>query len=412
MVKRTDRTAPAGPGARGAAGQPRLDGALLPAGLRDVLPPDAAHEAGIVERLVACFASHGYQRVKPPLIEFEESLLGGVNDKLATETFRLMDPVSQRMMGLRSDFTMQVARIATARLRKAPRPLRLCYAGDVLRVKGAQLRPERQFTQIGLELIGASGAAADSEAVLLAAEALQNLGIKRLSVDLTSPLLVPAVCEGLGIEPGRGPRSLRAALDRKDTAAVAEAAGRHGKLFAKLLGAAGPAKRALATLRALDLPEAARAEADRLDEVVARVVDANPELPITVDPVENRGFEYHTGVSFTLFATGVRGELGGGGRYRAGLGGDDEGEPATGATLYLETIVRALPGPEDKPRLFLPSDAPPRVSRQFRADGWTVVAGLEPVADVRAEAKRVGCSHVWVTGDVVAVGESRRPVRR
>jgi ATP phosphoribosyltransferase regulatory subunit len=417
MVKRTDRIALAGAGARGGpAAPPRLDRALLPAGLRDVLPPDAAHEASIVERLVATFASHGYQRVKPPLIEFEESLLGGANNGLATETFRLMDPVSQRMMGLRSDFTMQVARIATARLRKAPRPLRLCYAGDVLRVKGAQLRPERQFTQIGLELIGALGAAADSEAVLLAAEALQGLGIKRLSVDLTSPMLVPTVCEGLGIEAGRGGRSLRGALDRKDAAAVAAAAGKHGKLFARLLGAAGPAKRALATLASLELPEAARAEADRLDEVAARVLAANPDLQLTIDPVENRGFEYHTGISFTLFAAGVRGELGSGGRYRAGIGDADnhgsEGEPATGATLYLESIVRALPAPEDRPRVFLPSGAPARVARQMRGDGWIVVAGLEDAADARAEAKRLGCSHVWLKGDVVAVGTERQTGRR
>src|SRR5690606_4523653 len=207
--------------------------------------------------------------VKPPLIEFEESLLGGAINALATETFRLMDPVSQRMMGLRSDFTMQVARIATARLRKAPRPLRLCYAGDVLRVRGAQLRPERQFTQIGFELIGALGAAADSEAVLLAAEALQDLGIERLSVDLTSPMLVPALCQGLGLDPAGEGRALRSALDRKDAAAVKATAGRHGKLFAGLLSAAGPARQALDRLRALDLPEAAHAEAERLDEVTA-----------------------------------------------------------------------------------------------------------------------------------------------
>jgi ATP phosphoribosyltransferase regulatory subunit len=402
----------AGPGLRGGEVPARLDGALLPAGLRDVLPPDAAHEAGIVERLVACFASHGYQRVKPPLIEFEESLLGGSNNGLATETFRLMDPVSQRMMGLRSDFTMQVARIATARLRKAPRPLRLCYAGDVLRVKGAQLRPERQFTQIGFELIGALGAPADSEAVLLAAEALQNLGIKRLSVDLTSPMLVPSVCQGLGIDPGRGGRSLRGALDRKDAAAVAAAAGAHGKLFARLLGAAGPAKRALATLRALELPEAARAEADRLDQVTTRVLEANPDLQLTIDPVENRGFEYHTGISFTLFARGVRGELGSGGRYRAGLGNVGEGEPATGATLYLETIVRALPAAQEAPRLYLPCGAPLGVARQLRGEGWVVVDGLDAVTDDRAEARRLGCSHVWIAGDIVAVAEARRPARR
>ncbi len=96
--------------------------ALLPAGLRDVLPPDAAFEAEIVERLVACFEARGYDRVKPPLIEFEEGLLSGAGIALAPQTFRLMDPGSQRMMGVRADITPQIARIARSRLAGAPRP--------------------------------------------------------------------------------------------------------------------------------------------------------------------------------------------------------------------------------------------------------------------------------------------------
>ena len=121
--------------------------ALLPAGLRDILAPDAAFEAAVVERVMACFAAHGYERVKPPLIEFEDGLLAGPGAALASETFRLMDPVSQRMMGVRADMTLQVARIAASRLKNLPRPLRLSYAGQVLRVTGSQLRPERQFGQ-------------------------------------------------------------------------------------------------------------------------------------------------------------------------------------------------------------------------------------------------------------------------
>ncbi|NQV44142.1 MAG: ATP phosphoribosyltransferase regulatory subunit, partial [Rhodospirillales bacterium] len=116
------------------------DKALLPAGMADVLPPDAAFEATVVERLMARFGAQGYGRVKPPLLEFEENLLRGPGSAMSSQTFRLMDPVSQRMMGLRADMTPQVARIATSRLRKAPRPLRLSYAGQVLRVKGSQLR--------------------------------------------------------------------------------------------------------------------------------------------------------------------------------------------------------------------------------------------------------------------------------
>ena len=111
-----------------------LEKALLPAGLGDGLPPLADFEADMVDRLMASFRSHGYERVKPPLIEFEESLLAGPGAALAEQTFRVMDPQSQRMMGVRPDITLQVARIAETRLRNAARPLRLSYNGQVLRV--------------------------------------------------------------------------------------------------------------------------------------------------------------------------------------------------------------------------------------------------------------------------------------
>src|SRR5258708_16253671 len=115
--------------------------ALLPAGLRDILAPDAAFEAAIVDRLMAELAGYGYDRVKPPLIEFEDSLLSGPGEALAAQTFRLMDPVSQRMMGLRADMTVQVARIAATRLPKAPPPLRLSYPRHVLRVQASPPHP-------------------------------------------------------------------------------------------------------------------------------------------------------------------------------------------------------------------------------------------------------------------------------
>src|SRR5271170_1381892 len=131
-----------------------LNPALLPAGLRDLLPPDAETEAASVEALMAAFAAHGYQRVKPPLLEFEDSLLAGTGAATAEQTFRLMDPDTRRMMGLRADITPQIARIATTRLIGAPRPLRLSYAGQCLRVHGSQLAPDRQVAQAGIELIG------------------------------------------------------------------------------------------------------------------------------------------------------------------------------------------------------------------------------------------------------------------
>jgi ATP phosphoribosyltransferase regulatory subunit len=384
--------------------------ALLPAGLRDVLPPDAAHAADLVHRLRRVFAGYGYDWVEPPLVEFEESLLDGAGAAMAPDTFRLMDPVSQRMMGVRADITVQVARIATTRLAHLPRPLRLAYAGDVLRVKGKQLRPERQFTQIGAELIGAAEATADVEAVLLAVDALMQIGVGRLSVDLTVPTLVPLVLAAQDFASGsRRPavtRRLRDALDRKDAAAVDEAVrmlGGEGKVFGAIMRASGSADAALAALGALDLPKPARREIERLAVVALELMAARPDVSFTIDATENRGLEYHTGVCFTIFRAGVRGELGLGGRYRAGrLDEARPQEPATGFTLYLDPILRALPAAAAPERIYLPFGAPREAAAKLRAEGHAVVAALapEPAGDVAAEAKRLGCALRWHEGKI------------
>jgi len=365
---------------------------LLPAGLQDVLPPLAAHESAVVERLIAAFQAQGYDRVKPPLLEFEEALLTGAGAALAGQTFRLMDPVSQRMMGLRADMTPQVARIAASRLKNAPRPLRLCYGGQVLQVRGSQLRPERQFAQAGVELIGGADVTGDAEVVVLAIEALTAVGVSGLSVDLNLPPLVAALAGELGL-PQDLVAELRLALDRKDAAAVRDLAGGQAAIFLELLRAAGPADKALAALSAMSLSPAAAAEVERLAEVVALIRRAAPEARLTVDPVEHRGFEYQTGISFILFAKGVRGELGRGGRYET-PGSNGAQQSSTGFTLFMDTVLRALPAPESAPRIYLPFGTDPATGRRLRAEGWVTLAALSEVEDPQAEARRLGCGHL------------------
>jgi ATP phosphoribosyltransferase regulatory subunit len=377
--------------------------ALLPAGLRDTLPPEAEFEASVVERLMASLAAQGYERVKPPLVEFEDSLLADSGASMAPHTFRLMDPISQRMMGLRADMTLQVARIAATRLRPVPRPLRLSYAGQVLRVRGDDLRPERQFGQVGAELIGCDAAAADAEAVLLAATALADLGMKELSFDLSSPKLVPGVLAAHGMAPA--PKRLRDALDRKDAAAVQTFGGAAAKSLLALLAATGPAEKALKSLAALALPTDAAAEVTRLVDVVKLVRTAMPSLQLTIDPVEMRGFEYHTGLCFTLFARGVRGELGRGGRYMAGDAyAEAGGEASTSMTLYLDTVSRALTPTAAQRRLYLPFGLDHATAATLRGEGWMTVAGLSPEADAKAEARRLRCTHILVEGRPTALG--------
>jgi ATP phosphoribosyltransferase regulatory subunit len=369
--------------------------ALLPAGLRDLLPPDAETEASAVELLMEVFAGHGYQRVKPPLLEFEDSLLAGSGAAVAEQTFRLMDPVSQRMMGLRADTTPQVARIATTRLAHARRPLRLSYAGQCLRVRGSQLAPDRQIAQAGIELIGCDSPAADAEIVLVGAEALSSVGLTRTSFDLTMPTLVPVLLDDAGFA-GSDRAALGRALDRKDAASVTRHGGVLAPVLTELLLAAGPADRALAALRAVSLPNAARDLADRLAAAVAAIRERAPNLRLTIDPVEFRGFRYETGVSVTIYAPGRHEELGRGGRYICG-----EAEPATGLTLFPDAVLRAAPSRDARARLYVPFGSDQTEATRMRALGYATIVALEPDADALAEARRLFCSHMLRNGTAV-----------
>jgi ATP phosphoribosyltransferase regulatory subunit len=371
---------------------PSTHPALLPSGLRDVLPPDAELEARSVEAIMDCFAAHGYQRVKPPLMEFEDSLFSGSGAATAEQTFRLMDPESQRMLGLRADTTPQIARIATTRLAHAPRPLRLAYAGQCLRVRGSHLQPERQIAQAGIELIGNDTAEADAEIILTAVEALAAVGLSSLSIDLTIPQLVPHL---LSLHSSKDQPALIRALDRKDAAEIAELGGEAAPLLLQLLAASGPAERAVPALLAIALPDEAKAQAIRLAETVAAIRKIRPDLPLTTDPVEFRSYKYHTGVCMTLFAPGRQAELGLGGRYLCG-----DSEPATGITLYPDIIAAIAPASSLRPRLYLPYGTPATAAASCRARNFATISGLAPHEAPRDEALRLGCSHIFSDGTI------------
>ncbi|MGB0671520.1 MAG: ATP phosphoribosyltransferase regulatory subunit, partial [Rhodospirillales bacterium] len=137
-----------------------------------------------------------------------------------------------------------------------------------------------------------------------------------------------------------------------------------------------------------------------LATLARRILAALPGLPVTIDPVEYRGFEYQAGTAFTVFAAGVRGELGRGGRYVT-----PGGEPATGFTLFMDTIRRALPRPERRPRILLPVGTGFAQARNLRAAGWVTVESHEDGTDTAAEARRQGCGHVLTTEGPKAISK-------
>jgi ATP phosphoribosyltransferase regulatory subunit len=303
--------------------------------------------------------------------------------------------------------TMQVARIACSRLAHRPRPLRLGYAGQVVRVRGTQLRPERQFGQVGAEIVGTDTPAADVEVIVMATQALSELGVSGLTVDLGLPTLVPAMLADAIVDTATEDR-LRLALDRKDLAAITALAPVLGDaraaMLARLVASGGPADGALAALHALDLPPAAAAERARLRSVHDQLRRESPMLTLTIDAVETRGFEYHSGVTYALFATSAPDEIGRGGRYRT-----QAGEASTGVTLFIDSVLRALARPPAEPRLLLPVATPPEVALRLRRDGWIAMRALQDGIDPIAEAARLGCTHVLIDGTPRPLDPAARP---
>ncbi len=346
---------------------------LLPEGLRDRLPPQAEATAALVRSLTATFASHGYEHVQAPMVEYEESLGSRLGGTARRELLRFTDPVSQHTLALRSDITGQVGRIAVTRLAAAARPLRLSYAGPVLRVRGTQLSPERESVQVGVELIGSDSAAAAGEVIGLAVEALRATGLTGLSLDITLPTLVADLAEAGWTLGNASLADVQTHLDGKDVGGLtALGAG----AFAPLIAAAGPAAAALARLASLALPPTVRA---RLDAVAA-LIAALPDLAITLDPTERHGFEYQSWIGFSLFGTGIAGETGRGGAYRI-VTPEGGTEAAIGFSLYVDGLVDAGLGVTDPRRVLVPLGTDPAVAAALRADGWATVASLIAAAD-------------------------------
>ncbi len=362
---------------------------LLPEGLEDRLPLAAAAATRMEQAVLTAMDSHGYDRVSPPLVEFEQPMARRMAGLRTRNMFRFVDPRSLRMLALRSDMTVQVGRIAATGLAAAPRPLRLCYAGPVARMTGDMLDPRRESLQIGAELIGSDSAAAAAEIVQLAIAALEAAGATGISVDFTLPDLVDTLAAGTFPLDAEQVRAVRRELDAKDAGGLRDAGG---AAYLPLLYASGPLEQALGRLAALD---AGGALASRL-AALRQIADRNAgRARLTLDPTERHGFEYQNWFGFTLYAEGARGAIGRGGTYR--IGGSDE--PATGFSVYLDELVAAARPGAARQTLFLPLGHDAAAAARLRADGWRTLAALDDADD----AQRLGCSHRLEGAEPVAL---------
>ncbi len=360
---------------------------LLPAGLTDVLHPNAKIQAQKIEKLLDTFSSFGYLRIKPPLVEYEDSLLSeGPGNVLKDSTFRIMDPLSQKMMALRSDMTAQMSRISSTRMSHLPRPLRLSYSGDVLRVNGDSFNMERQKTQVGAEIIGSQSVTIDAEIILVCLESLGSIDISNITLDLNLPFLRGYLLKNM---PVSSKNIINEAIDRKDKNVIKKLKIDNASQILKIMDASGDYKSCKTNL---SLAGSNNFLAESLDYLlnVAKIIKENNQLVnIILDPLENRGFKYHSGLSFTIFSKNFRGEIAKGGRYST-----VSNETATGCTIYTDKIYNSSKDFIENKLVYIPflniNDANSIIKK-----GYDIIFGISGINNIEQEAHKMGCKYIW-----------------
>ena len=350
---------------------------LLPENISDVLPREARRVEQLRRALLDLYRGYGYELVIPPLIEHAESLLTGTGNDLDLRTFKLTDQSSGRLLGLRADTTPQVARI-DAHILNRQGVVRLCYAGSVLHARPLHPLAAREPMQVGAELYGLGGVAADVEVLELAVASLHLAGLQSVRLDLGHTGVVRGILQ-LGSLPAALVDDLLASLNAKDVPALQQqSVALSSEVRAALLGLTrlNGGREVLHDARR-KLPASAAISA-ALDELEA-IVEACGADDVSIDLSDLHGYRYKTGVTFAVHTAGSPSEVLRGGRY------DDIGKafgrarPAVGFSIYLRELAE-LAADTPPHAILAPADADQRLRAliaQLRAAGEIVIQRLE-----------------------------------
>ena len=350
---------------------------VLPDHIADVLPLEARHIEELRRDLLDMARCYGYELVMPPLLEHLESLLTGAGEALDLQTFKLVDQLSGRMMGLRADSTPQVARI-DAHLLNRQGVTRLCYCGPVLHTQPGVPHATREPLQFGAEIYGHAGLEADLETLLLALDCLKVARVQAPSVDMADARIVKALLEGVSFEDDLLAQ-VHAALAAKDSSELSKLtknfspSSRQGLLaLVQLYGD----KKVLIEAEKVLPPSSAVCEALlNLKWLASHLDDAN----VSFDLADLRGYAYYTGARFSIYAPGASDALVRGGRYDEVGAVFGRNRPATGFSLDVKALVGVLPSRPLRAAIRAPwreaADLGAAIAA-LRAQGQTVVCAL------------------------------------
>ncbi len=349
---------------------------LLPEYIEDILPPEAVRVESLRGALLELFRVHGYQLVMPPMLEYIESLLTGTGHDLDLRTFKLVDQLSGRMMGVRADITPQVARI-DAHLLNRESVTRLCYCGPVLHARPRGLNSTREPLQIGAEIYGHAGIESDLEIQGMLLRALAGCGISGTRLDIGHVAVFRALCRRGGVD-AELETELHEALETKDvprldglTAALDDETRAALRALPGLYGDASVLERAAAVLP--QHPEILTALED------LRRLSQDNALAISIDLADLRGYHYHSGVVFAAYAPGSPNAVALGGRYDEVGKAFGRARPATGFSMCLRDLAQLAPSAPVPGAVRAPHSADSNLAAEIerlRATGQIVVVEL------------------------------------
>jgi ATP phosphoribosyltransferase regulatory subunit len=368
---------------------------LLPENIADVLPSEARKIEDLRRKMLDTFRLYGYELVMPPLLEYVESLLAGAGQDTELRTFKVVDQLSGRLLGLRADMTTQVARI-DAHLLNRDTVTRLCYAGSVLHTRPSGLHATREPIQIGAEIYGHAGLEADAEIQELALGALALAGFDSVRLDLCHVGILRAI---LSDDPAarRDEAQLIAMLRAKDvpgldglTQDYLPATRKALLALPHLYGDVEVLARAREELPAL--PGITRA----LAELAALAASAIGRAEVAIDLADLRGYQYESGAMFALYVPGLPNAVARGGRYDHVGEAFGRARPATGFSLDLRELARLLPTAERKHSIRAPWGNAPELKEKIadlRKAGEVVIQSMPGHDNVQDEFE---CDRVLV----------------
>jgi ATP phosphoribosyltransferase regulatory subunit len=356
---------------------------LLPEDIADVLPAKARKVEQLRRSLLDLYRSYGYELVAPPLLEFLDSLLTGTGSDLNLQTFKLVDQLSGRTLGLRADMTPQVARI-DAHLLNRTGVTRLCYAGSIAHTRTPIGCTSREELQLGAEIYGHAGWEADLEALTLLLQTLQTAGLKQVYLDLSHAGILTGILENQAVSKEEI-ETLYGLLQSKDRSSLASWSRNLpqpvGQALMALTELSGPAKDVLVKARKVLPHNALVSDALSLLERLTNAIALMPSAPeVSIDLADLRGYQYHSGMMFTAYVDALPQPIARGGRYDHVGQAFGRARPATGFSIDLLTLAGLSTDLEERSAILAPwiSDAGLNAAIQALRAGGEIVVQLAP----------------------------------